>query len=66
MNDNPRPAKEEDDPIVAEVRAHRRQLVEEHGGIEGLAKFLREQDAKRHQREQDASNRRDSEIGKSA
>jgi hypothetical protein len=51
---------------VAEVRAHRRQLVEEHGGIEGLAKFLREQDAKRHQREQDASNRRDSENGKSA
>jgi hypothetical protein len=59
MNDNPRPAKEENDPIVAEVRAHRRQLVKEHGGIEGLAKFLREQDAKRHQREQDAASRRE-------
>ena len=56
---------EADDPIVAEVRAHRRQLVEEHGGIKGLAKFLREQDAKRHQREREAANRRDSEIGKS-
>jgi hypothetical protein len=59
-------ASKQDDPIVAGVRAHRRELVEEHGGIEGLAKFLREQDAKRHQREREASNRRDSEIGKSA
>jgi hypothetical protein len=59
-------ANKQEDPIVAEVRAHRRQHVEEHGGIEGLAKFLREQDAKRHQREREASNRRDSEIGKSA
>lgn len=58
MTDNPRPAEEENDPIVAEVRAHRRQLVEEHGGIEGLAKFLREQDAKRHQRAQDAASQR--------
>jgi hypothetical protein len=57
---------EADDPIVAEVRAHRRQLVEEHGGIKGLAKFLREQDVKRHQREREAVSRRDSEIGKSA
>ena len=58
MTDNPRPAEDDNDPIVAEVRAHRRQLVEEHGGIEGLAKFLREQDAKRHQREQDTASRR--------
>lgn len=66
MTDNPRPAEEDNDPIVAEVRAHRRQLVEEHGGTEGLAKFLREQDAKRHQRKRESSNRRDSEIGESA
>lgn len=59
MTDNPRPAEEDNDPIVAEVRAHRRQLVKEHGGIEGLAKFLREQDAKRHQRDQDAASRRE-------
>ena len=59
MTDNPRPAEDDNDPIVAEVRAHRRKLVEEHGGIEGLAKFLREQDAKRHQREQDAASRRE-------
>jgi len=54
-----------DDPIVAEVRAHRRQLVEEHGGIKGLANFLRQQDAKRHQRVRSASNCPDAEIGKS-
>jgi hypothetical protein len=52
-------ANKQDDPIVAEVRAHRRQLVKEHGGIEGLAKFLREQDVQRHQREQDAESRRE-------
>ena len=66
MNDNPRPAEEDNDPIVAEVHAARQKLLEQYGGIEGLAKFLREQDAKRHQREREASNRRDSEIGKSA
>ena len=66
MTDNPRPAEDDNDPIVAEVRAHRRQLVEEHGSIEGLAKFLREQDAKRHQRKRESSNRRDTGIGESA
>lgn len=34
------------DPIVAEVRRIRRQLVKEHGGIEGLFKFLTEQQEK--------------------
>ena len=57
---------EADDPIVAEVRAHCRQLVKEHGSITGLAKFLRARDAKRHQREREAANRRDPEIGRSA
>ena len=60
MNVHPTSNEHDDDPIVAEVRAHRRKLVEEHGGIEGLAKFLREQDAKRHQREREAPSRRDS------
>lgn len=59
MTDNTRPAEEHHDPIVAEVRAHRRQLVKEHGGIKGLAEFLREQDAKRRQREQDAASQRE-------
>ncbi|MEI8228849.1 MAG: hypothetical protein WCH77_11400 [Planctomycetota bacterium] len=30
----------DDDPIVAKVRAIRRKLVDEHGGIKGLEKGL--------------------------
>lgn len=39
MNDPP-------DPILEEIHATRRRLLEEHGGISGLAAFLREEQAK--------------------
>ena len=38
--DNPR------DPILDELHATRRRLLEEHGGIAGLAAFLRREEAK--------------------
>ena len=34
------------DPILEELHATRRQLLEEHGGVAGLAAFLREEEAK--------------------
>jgi hypothetical protein len=32
-----------EDDIVAEVRRNREELLEEHGGIEGYLKYLKEQ-----------------------
>ena len=40
----PRP--EPPDPILEELHATRRQLLKEHGGISGLAAFLRKVEAK--------------------
>ena len=34
------------DPILEELHATRRQLLKEHGGISGLAAFLRKEEAK--------------------
>ena len=34
------------DPILDELHATRRQLLREHGGVAGLAAFLRQQEAK--------------------
>lgn len=34
------------DPILEELQATRRQLLKEHGGISGLAAFLRKEEAK--------------------
>ena len=34
------------DPILEELHATRRQLLKEHGGIAGLAAFLRQEEAK--------------------
>jgi len=34
------------DPIVEEIHATRRKLLEEHGGLDGLFAFLREEEAK--------------------
>ena len=34
------------DPILDEIHATRRRLLEEHGGISGLAAFLRQEEAK--------------------
>ena len=34
------------DPILEELHATRRQLLKEHGGVSGLAAFLREEEAK--------------------
>lgn len=31
-----------DDPVIREVREVRRQLVQQHGGLAGLAAFLRQ------------------------
>lgn len=53
MTENPKSDEEDDDPIVAEVRAIRRQLLEKHGGIEGYLRHIRELDAQRHARERD-------------
>ena len=41
---------EQDDPIVAEVREIRRQLLEKYGGVEGYLRHIREMDAERLQR----------------
>jgi len=60
------PAEECDDPIVAEVREIRRQLLEKHGGFEGFMQHIRERDAQRLQREQEEADRRAAELGKSA
>jgi len=34
------------DPILEELHATRRRLLKEHGGVAGLAAFLREEEAK--------------------
>lgn len=34
------------DPIIEELRATRRRLLKEHGGVSGLAAFLRSEEAK--------------------
>lgn len=34
------------DPILEELHATRRQLLAQHGGVHGLAKFLRDEEAK--------------------
>ena len=34
------------DPILDEIHATRRRLLEEHGGVSGLAAFLRQEEAK--------------------
>jgi hypothetical protein len=39
-------ANESRDPILEEIHATRRRLLAEHGGLEGLVAFLREQEAK--------------------
>ena len=39
MNDPP-------DPILDELHATRRRLLKEHGGVSGLAAFLRKEEAK--------------------
>ena len=39
MNDPP-------DPILEELHATRRRLLKEHGGVSGLAAFLRQEEAK--------------------
>jgi hypothetical protein len=57
---------EADDPIVAEVRAARRQLLEKYGGIEGFMQYIRERDAQRLQREKEEADRRAAELEKSA
>lgn len=44
MNENPRPAEEDNDPIVAEVHAARQKLLEQYGGIEGYLRHVRELD----------------------
>ena len=50
-----------DDPIVAEVREIRRQLLEKHGGIEGFMLHIRERYAQRLQREKEEADRRAAE-----
>jgi hypothetical protein len=60
------PAEECDDPIVAEVREIRRQLLEKHGGFEGFMQYIRERDAQRLQREQAEADRRAAELENSA
>jgi len=65
MTNGPK-ADEQDDPIVAEVRAARRQLLERHGGFEGFMQYIRERDAQRLQREKTEADRRAAELGKSA
>ena len=66
MADKTKP-EEQDDPIVAEVRAARRQLLENYGGIEGYLRHLREVHAQRLERERDEAERREAaELGKSA
>ncbi len=40
------PMPEPPDPILEELHATRRQLLKEHGGVSGLAAFLRNEEAK--------------------
>ena len=40
------PMPEPPDPILEELHATRRQLLKEHGGVSGLAAFLRDEEAK--------------------
>ncbi|MFN5757709.1 MAG: hypothetical protein ACK54F_01265 [Planctomycetia bacterium] len=61
MTENPKSDEEDDDPIVAEVRAMRRQLLEKHGGIEGYLRHIRELDAQRHARERDLAEQRETD-----
>jgi len=49
--------------VVHEIR---RQLLEKHGGFEGVMQHIRERDAQRLQREKDEADRRAAELGKSA
>jgi len=66
MTNGPK-AEEQDDPIVAEVRAARRQLLEKYGGIDGYLRHLREVHRQRLERERDEAERREAaELGKSA
>jgi hypothetical protein len=55
-----------DDPIVAEVREIRRQLLRNHGGFESFMQYIRERDAQRLQCEKEEADRRAAELGKSA
>jgi hypothetical protein len=56
-----------DDPIVAEVREIRRQLLEKHGGFDGYLRHLREEALQRLQCEAEEADRREAaELGKSA
>ena len=58
---------EQDDPIVAEVRAIRQQLLEKYGGVEGYLHSIRELDAERLKNEREEAERREAaELGKSA
>ena len=41
-----KPLAEPADTILEEIHETRRRLLQEHGGIRGLASFLREQEAK--------------------
>jgi len=60
-------ASEQDDPIVAAVRASRRQLLEQYGSIEGYLGYVSEVHAQRVEREREEAKRRKvSELGKSA
>lgn len=61
MTENPKADEEDDDPIVAEVRAIRQQLLEKHGGIEGYLRHMRELDTQRHARERDLAEQRETE-----
>ena len=67
MTDNPRPAEEDNDPIVAVVHAARQKLLEQHGGIEGYLRHFREAHSQRLQREREEAERREAaELGKAA
>ena len=44
------PKKDPADPILAELHATRRRLLAEHGGVAGLAAFLRQEEAKSERR----------------
>ncbi len=39
------------DPILSEIHRTRQHLLAEHGGLSGLARFLRKQDVKRESAE---------------
>ena len=44
------PRKEPADPILEELHATRRRLLAEHGGVAGLASFLRQEESKSERR----------------